>query len=157
MSNLKLPKRSSPCPCHSGQAYGDCCQPFHKGEREAPTPEALMRSRFSAFATSQVDYLVRTIHPDHDERKLPDDVLRPMIQASCRAYRYTGLEVEATSSEGDHGSVTFFAKVFEKGVDHSFREVSTFGRTADGWRYLSGQTVAGDEVSRAARKGVPNR
>ncbi len=141
MSNLKLPKRSSACPCHSGQSYGDCCQPFHKGEREAPTPEALMRSRFSAFATGRVDYLMKTLHPDHDERKLPDDVLRPMIQSACRAYRYTGLEIEATSSEGDRGSVTFFAKVFEKGADQSFREVSTFGRVDGGWRYLSGETV----------------
>lgn len=157
MTNLKLPKRGSACPCHSGQTYGDCCQPFHKGEREPPTPEALMRSRFSAFATAHVDYLVKTLHPDHDERKLPDDVLRPMIQSACRSYRYTGLEIEETETEGDRGRVTFFAKVFEKGVDCSFREVSTFGRTAEGWRYLSGQTIAADASTRAQRKAPSSR
>ena len=36
---------------------------------------------------------MKTLHPDHDDRKLPDDVLRPMIQSACRAYRYTGLRL----------------------------------------------------------------
>jgi SEC-C motif domain protein len=156
MSNLKLPKRSSSCPCHSGVPYGDCCQPFHKGEREAPTPEALMRSRYSAYATGQVDYLMRTLHPDHEERKLPDDVIRSMIQSTCRTYRYTGLHIEEASSEGDRGSVAFVAKVFEKGVDRSFREVSIFGRSDGGWRYLSGETMAVDAQA-TARKADTGR
>lgn len=116
-----------------------------------------MRSRFSAFATSQVDYLMKTLHPDHADRQLPDDVLRPTIQTACRACRYTGLAIAEASSEGERGKVTFHAKVFEKGVDHSFSETSLFGRTADGWRYLSGQTSAGDDITRALRKASAKR
>ena len=37
-----------PCPCGSGQSYTTCCGPWHAGV-PAPTAEALMRSRYSAY------------------------------------------------------------------------------------------------------------
>ena len=48
------------CPCHSKKRYADCCGPLHKGTRPAATPEELMRSRYSAFALGEVDYLAKT-------------------------------------------------------------------------------------------------
>ena len=56
----------TPCPCDSGQTYVQCCGPWHQGLGLgvfAPTPEALMRSRYSAFALGLVDYLTATWHP----------------------------------------------------------------------------------------------
>ena len=38
------------CPCCSGKIYEECCAPFHRKEKHAPTAEALMRSRYSAYA-----------------------------------------------------------------------------------------------------------
>ena len=49
------------CPCQSGLDYAHCCQPLHQG-RPAPSPEALMRSRFSAFALGNTDYISRSWH-----------------------------------------------------------------------------------------------
>lgn len=37
------------CPCCSEKTYEECCKPYHNGEKNALTAEALMRSRFSAF------------------------------------------------------------------------------------------------------------
>ena len=37
------------CPCGLGDDYESCCGRFHAGA-PAPTAEALMRSRYSAFA-----------------------------------------------------------------------------------------------------------
>ena len=51
-----------PCPCGGG-SYGRCCAPMHRGERQAPTAEQLMRSRYSAFVRGEVDYLLAT-HPE---------------------------------------------------------------------------------------------
>lgn len=51
------------CPCGSGEAYGPCCGRFHSGEAAAPTAEALMRSRFTAFALGNAAYLLATWHP----------------------------------------------------------------------------------------------
>ena len=48
------------CPCGTGQSYVDCCGALHSGARTAATAEQLMRSRYSAFAVSDEDYLLRT-------------------------------------------------------------------------------------------------
>ncbi|MEB3753287.1 YchJ family protein [Acinetobacter sp. MD2(2019)] len=47
------------CPCGQGQ-YSSCCEPLHLGKAKAETAEQLMRSRYSAFAKQQVDYIVAT-------------------------------------------------------------------------------------------------
>lgn len=140
MSNLKPPKRTSPCPCQSGASYGDCCQPLHRGEREAADPVALMRSRYAAYATGDVDYLVATLHPDHAERALPDELVRSSLRAACRDHRYTGLTILESSVDGERGMVHFEAKVFQKGKDLSFRERSQFAKVSGAWRYLEGET-----------------
>jgi SEC-C motif-containing protein len=44
--------------------FDACCAPFVSGARFAPTAEALMRSRFTAFARGVGGYLVETHHPD---------------------------------------------------------------------------------------------
>jgi hypothetical protein len=51
------------CPCGSQKDYVDCCQPLIKGERTADTAEALMRSRYTAHAKKEFDYLFETTHP----------------------------------------------------------------------------------------------
>jgi hypothetical protein len=38
------------CECKSGKSYGECCKPFHAGERWPETPLQLMRSRFVCAA-----------------------------------------------------------------------------------------------------------
>lgn len=45
----KIPAASAPCPCFSGNPYGDCCKPFHDGEK-SPQPVQVMRARYAAFA-----------------------------------------------------------------------------------------------------------
>jgi SEC-C motif-containing protein len=116
--------------------------PFHRGEREAATAVELMRSRFSAFAVGAIDHLVRTLHPDHADASVPQPTLRSTLLAASRAYKYTGLSIEAHVERGDEAEVAFVAKVFQSGIDHSFRERSLFRRTESGWRYVSGETLS---------------
>lgn len=47
------------CPCGLG-LYASCCQPLHLAQQQAQTAQQLMRSRYSAFALQQIDYLVKT-------------------------------------------------------------------------------------------------
>lgn len=47
------------CPCGSGD-YKSCCQPLHMGLQVAETAQQLMRSRYSAFAKHEIDYLIKT-------------------------------------------------------------------------------------------------
>lgn len=45
----KTPAASAPCPCFSGKPYGECCKPFHDGEK-SPQPVEVMRARYAAYA-----------------------------------------------------------------------------------------------------------
>lgn len=99
-----------------------------------------MRSRFAAFALGEVDYLVRTLHPEHADLGRDRGALIAALRAACREQRYMGLSVvEFTEDSVDEAHVTFAARVFHRGKDISFQERSLFRRTEDGWRYLSGE------------------
>ena len=52
----------SECPCGSGKSYAACCGPLHAGAAIAPTAEALMRSRYSAYGLGLEPYLLATWH-----------------------------------------------------------------------------------------------
>ncbi len=130
---------ADPCPCSSGLAYKDCCGPFHQGKALAPTCEALMRSRYAAFARKQVDYLLATSHPDLIASHGGLDAFRRDLRRSCEEHRYPGLTVVEHHQEGDLGQVLFRARVFRKGADVSFSENSDFVREGGRWLYLSGQ------------------
>jgi SEC-C motif-containing protein len=132
---------SNPCPCSSGLRYRECCQPFHRGEAEAPTPTALMRSRYSAFALKEVDYLWRTLHPLHPDRARPEEEVKRELRKSASSFKYTGLRIldaEGPDASGE-ARVLFHARLFEKGRDCSFLEASRFRQEGGGWRYLSGE------------------
>jgi SEC-C motif-containing protein len=50
------------CYCGSQKSFRECCELYINGSEKAPTAEALMRSRYSAFATHKADYLIATTH-----------------------------------------------------------------------------------------------
>lgn len=113
-----------------------------------------MRSRYAAFARKEVAYLWRTLHPDHEDRAREEAVVTRAIRATASAYRYTGLSIldrRAPDREGI-ARVLFLARVFEKGRDRSFVELSLFSHDGEGWRYLAGEaiparTLAGDPAA----------
>jgi len=85
-----------------------------------------MRSRFSAFATGNADYLIETWHPSTRPAALE-------LDAETRWYR---LDIIATSRGGpldSTGTVEFEA--FYRGG--SQRELSSFVREGGRWFYLS--------------------
>lgn len=116
-----------PCPCGSGEAYASCCGPLHRGVREAETAVELMRSRYAAFATGEVDYLFRTWHP----RTRPHD-LAPDGTAWAR------LEIHDFGDDW----VDFTAHFDTWDGPGSFRERSRFERRAGRWVYVDGEISA---------------
>ena len=74
------------CPCGSGRAYDGCCGPLHEGA-PASSAEALMRSRFSAYALGLDAYVLSSWHPSTRpaELDLDDDVEWRRLQiVDCR-------------------------------------------------------------------------
>jgi SEC-C motif-containing protein len=116
--------------------YAECCRPYHRGE-QPKTPEALMRSRYAAFALGLGDYLAKTLAQCHPDRAAPAEALARELGRVKERQRFMGLRI--VRAEGDE--VLFEAKVFERGVDRSFAELSTFCLEPDGWRYASGHLL----------------
>jgi SEC-C motif-containing protein len=117
------------CHCGSGQVYVDCCGRFHRGEASAPTAEALMRSRYSAFARADPDYLLKTWHPSTRPARLELDGDR----------RWTRLVVLSTSAGNvfdRDGTVRFAAHYELAGRRAVQQETSTFVREQGSWLYL---------------------
>ena len=101
-----------------------------------------MRSRFSAFAKKEGSYLLATLHPDHDDRqKLTEAQILDSIRDTTRDFRYLDLAIldRADFDASGTARVLFFAKVFSKGKDYSFVELSDFRFAGGGIRYLRGE------------------
>lgn len=119
---------SDPCPCGSTLTYGECCQRCHKGE-PAASPEALMRSRYSAFVLGDTGYLQRSWHPD----------TRPQQPVELDAgQQWVGLRILDCGSRGAQGWVHFQAISREKGGFWVLEEHSRFVLEAGHWFYRDG-------------------
>ncbi|TXS95935.1 YchJ family protein [Parahaliea maris] len=119
------------CPCGSGQHYSACCGRFIDSEECAPTAEQLMRSRYTAFARGEADYLLATWHP----------ATRPSRVRLDPAQRWIGLRIlgsEQGGPEDDTGTVEFVARYKEAGRGHRLHEVSHFERIGGRWFYREG-------------------
>lgn len=124
------------CPCGSGARYRECCGPRHDGTKLAETPEALMRSRWSAFALGKGEYLYDTLAADHPDRQMPRSIAARELSRAKDRQRFLKLTiVEVPSPE----EVTFHARIFEKGRDVSFTERSQFVKENGAWKYASGE------------------
>ena len=133
------------CPCGSGRAYEECCEPYIEGREAAPTAEALMRSRYTAHALRKFDYLNETVHPD-----LRDENDHAEMQQWSEAGEWTGLEIFSTkkgTEDDETGEVSFEARYAVKGMPQSMREDAFFRREDGRWYYTDG-TVYGQEPYR---------
>lgn len=131
------PSVNALCPCGSGTKYKRCCRPLHAGA-PAATPEALMRSRYCAYAIAEVDYLIATTHPDGPQFRSDTREWAAEIRSFCTSTRFEGLEVRSSGEQGDRGEVVFFARLRHEARDASFVEHSVFVRENGRWMYYSG-------------------
>lgn len=118
------------CPCGTGLTFGECCAPIHTGQRDAPTAEALMRSRFTAFAISDDAYLLRSWHP----------ATRPSRLDAEPGIRWLRLDIVDTVAGGPfdkEGIVEFVAHYRSEDGRGQLHERSRFVRQ-DSWCYVDG-------------------
>lgn len=111
------------CPCGSKRPYGQCCGPRLSGERPAETPDALMRSRYTAYVLKDAAYLRASWHPS----------TRP-AELVLESPQWLGLTVRRSAGN----TVSFTARYQERGVRRELRERSTFVREDGQWYYLDG-------------------
>lgn len=118
------------CPCGRPARYALCCGRYHEGPLagQAPDPESLMRSRYTAFVKDLRPYLLDTWHAS--ERPAAIDPPEPGLT-------WLGLTVrEARLTAADEGIVSFVARYKIGGRAHRLEEVSRFVREDGVWRYV---------------------
>lgn len=122
------------CPCGSNSTYETCCGIFHSGKQTAPTAEALMRSRYSAFAKSEIEYLKETTWPPYQKHFEKAAYL-------ARAQNSIWLSLEILNTENGKesdtkGSVTFLAKSMHNNELEEQYEKSLFKKKSGRWYYV---------------------
>ena len=125
-----LSKLMKKCPCQSGQNYNICCRRYHLGKIHAPTAEALMRSRYSAYLLIIPRYIFKTWHSE----------TRPSIEELRKSpnQKFVGLTIIDTELGMDNdeiGSVTFIVTFEEDGQLKEYQEKSSFKREKNKWVY----------------------
>jgi SEC-C motif-containing protein len=127
------------CPCGSGAAYAECCEPVIAGTRRAETAEELMRARYSAYACVDADFLLASTHPDH--RKGYD---HEGTRAWAENAEWLGLEIIDCRKGGRDdtvGEVEFIARYREKGVLREHHESAHFSKDGGAWLFTEGAMV----------------
>ena len=122
------------CPCRSGRTFEDCCGPIIAKEFPAPSPEALMRSRYTAFCRDEMDYLQNSLVEEHRAEFKAEDVRRWNKDTD-----WLNLEILETATNKDEGMVLFRVSFRHKGGTQSLTERSRFVRRDGLWYYLEGE------------------
>ena len=116
------------CPCGKGD-YAQCCKPYHDGAA-APTAEALMRSRYSAYALGLMHYVHASWHAS-TRPPLTDFVHDASI-------KWLGLEVKKFVPGQDEATVEFVARSKSGGRAQRLHEISRFVKEDGRWFYIDG-------------------
>ena len=137
------------CPCGSNCDYADCCGIYINGIETAPTPEALMRSRYSAYSLAITDYIKITMRGkpvigfNEDEAKVWAQNIHwidlSIMGTSSKSPAVGYVEFEARFMDGDklkclHETSEFFAEngiwYYVDGVQHPAKQASVARNTA---------------------------
>jgi SEC-C motif-containing protein len=135
-------------PFSDSEALAAYCAPFIRGEKKPSTAAELMASRYVAYATGEIDYLIATHDP-----KTRSGTDRKATEDWSKSAAWRGLEILGTEHGGpddDAGVVEFIARYSIDGVEHAHHERSRFRRVDGRWYFISG-----DKVSAPARKVAP--
>lgn len=120
------------CPCQSQLVFNKCCGLYIKQGANAPTAEALMRSRYTAYTLADVSYLQKTWAPN---------TCPPLNAIELKQTRWVGLKIVAKQQgevSDDTGIVEFIAYYkTPSGKVAMLRERSQFYKNDGRWYYRS--------------------
>jgi SEC-C motif-containing protein len=125
------------CPCGSSLLYSQCCGLYIEENVLPPTPEALMRSRYSAHVVGNVDYIANTMRsPALDNFSIND------TRTWLEQVKWDGLTViQAKLKTPQLGFVSFEAQYTHGGKKHIMKEKSEFHLIDDQWFYVTGKAL----------------
>ncbi len=125
------------CPCGSDQPFSECCEKYINGSLNAPTAEALMRSRYSAYATANIDYIEQTLLPS-----TRSDFDRESARKWAERSQWHGFEIVNLVDGGENdnkGTVEFVATYSQKDQRMNHHETATFRKQDGKWYFVEGR------------------
>jgi SEC-C motif-containing protein len=127
------------CPCGSTKKYKKCCKTFHDKIIFPKTALELMKSRYSAYATSNAKYIIETTHKDNPDftdniKEWENDIL-----IFCNNTKFIGLEILEFIDDENESYVMLKANMIQQGNDVSFIEKSRFLKVDGKWLYVDGK------------------
>ncbi len=123
------------CSCGNAKPYLQCCGLYISGKAVAPTPEALMRSRYSAYTRGNMNYIARTMKGAALEEFDLDSAA-----AWAQSVRWLKLEVLRSQQSDTQGFVEFIAHFVLRGTKDTLHEVSEFKLFGQEWFYVDGRS-----------------
>ncbi|MBT2774138.1 SEC-C domain-containing protein [Halomonas sp. ISL-60] len=126
------PTMDQRCPCGSQLTLDKCCGRHHHGE-PAPTPEALMRSRYAAFVLGLNDYLLATWHPTTRPVELAPDP-----ETEWKSLSIVGAKPPLDNTGYVHFNACFYGRGRAQKGWHVLAEVSRFVKEQQRWWYIDG-------------------
>ena len=139
------------CPCGFDRDYSNCCEPYIKGKVKAPTAEAFMRSRYSAYVMHEIDYIINT-YIQRDNVGVDVKATREMSEKS----KWLGLNIIAVEKGSPADTVGYveFEAVYERdGQKNTHHEKSKFVKENDQWLYLDGRISIRNSAHSSAKIG----
>lgn len=130
---------NSPCPCGSPLKYKKCCKVFHDNIKNPLNALELMKSRFSAYAFKQSNYIIKTTHKENQDYS--ENILewKKEIEIFSSNTDFDKLEILEFIKGEIESFVTFRATLFQNKNDVSFIEKSRFKKEDNIWLYVDGQ------------------
>ncbi len=141
---MKKHTQDEMCRCGSGQPASACCRRLINGIEPAITAEALMRSRFVAYATGQAAYVLSTWHSS----------TRPAQLEMPQDLKWTGLKVvQHRQLDEQHADVEFVASFVSDAGSGQMHELSRFVKEQGRWFYVDGDPLETGSRHRTAQPG----
>lgn len=124
------------CPCGSRIKYKKCCAIYHKGALPK-TALLLMKSRYSAYAVGDSNYIIKTTHPHNSDYTTDTKSWKESIDMFCRETEFLGLEILEFIDGVDEAFVTFKAQLSSGDMVEKSRFLKVEGR----WLYERGEFI----------------
>ena len=141
------------CYCGSNITFNQCCQPFHMGTALPKTPEALMRSRYSAYAVNDAHYIYNTYANAKKNDNPLDDITQWAQQTQWLKLKIKNASAHSLDNISSEklATVSFDAYYQHNHQFYKMSECSRFVIEQDQWRYLEGDVAVHLELKQPKR------
>lgn len=123
------------CPCGSQKSYEECCGLYIEQQQLPPTPEALMRSRYTAYSQANIAYIKDSMRGKPLLGFNEQDVKKWASKVSWQGLKVIDSRLHPDNS--DIGFVEFIASLCSGNKNEAIHERSEFQKHEGKWFYTN--------------------